>query len=1101
MLEPTTILSYLRDVTDLVDTTAAAPSADAPRWVVSYDDLYAGGLSSHTTREMLLAYAYKFNDVAFGDRSIPLLCCLRSLLTDDEGARIPLLCVRAMLDANGTLAPYPESSAWIPQNVIASSEYFNSEFCVCDLDTYCAHAAALSSLPDDGTWTGALTKAVDLFDSVNELTEERLASMSASIDDMTCVLSIWERPDDALDATRMLGRVIPSFIAEDDLALLSGPLRKLLLEAPAPDEEQDMAEELPDDVLLAPKLLCGIPDYLPSLKPREREAVCTVARQQSGDVLAISAPKGTDSLTVAIAAMANQLTYSALRGDQAPLMACIAPMATIQNVLSLFSNRPITGQVALNSRWMPRISMPGTTSRERADKRTLGPLQALCLVHTADGSDIPPSSQCMRQPYGHAQGGDTALYGDAWYVPKASIYYLDCISSYMDERVQNLGQARMRLSERLRKIDQDRCELIDSYACVCRASELLKRRDGLVARIGRLRRGHTVCRERLRFWENLAQTTRTHKSILGKPAADQEAIIARHAQRGEDLAVGKTTLEDVCAAYRYEILRIETSIDRLRGAAANLTKRIRSSGPEGKKCTEIIRRLAKTCPLDASQLAMLEASIDGRSGEVSMEQLEDVLDCTIRPAEFWLSVHIYEATWLLYRHRAISTMHSGRDATSGAWRGWSALCPFSLIPTDIAVGTVCALTGLGKGRVDLAMVVHADAFDIPRGIAAASASNRLVLLGSVATMGSAPLRKDTFDEIQGTALAGESAWTELKESGIAVSLNMSLYEFVLKKAHIPMFALCDTERSYGELDDLRMDLFPGERLRTNRLPANSADDTEYPLGNVVPSLSYVLVPDSSWVQRGPSRQNRSEVLALGRWLQNHVREILSCYRGGTDAPLVLASPFAAQTRLLAEFVSGLSPAIRARIETRSLHELGEDTWPVVVLCMTCGPDAFNGLGCANAKNVLATIAAAAKDALILFCGGVWMRSHDDVAKAVLKHSTRVGRLFSSPRKAKEDTAQGELVLRTKPLSLTALLSSLKARDEIAEIPSTSEVNKALLKAGLIERVKGADHVGWRPTPAGREIGILATKDHFGHLYCSYTRESEVVIATVVETMG
>lgn len=139
-----------------------------------------------------------------------------------------------------------------------------------------------------------------------------------------------------------------------------------------------------------------------------------------------------------------------------------------------------------------------------------------------------------------------------------------------------------------------------------------------------------------------------------------------------------------------------------------------------------------------------------------------------------------------------------------------------------------------------------------------------------------------------------------------------------------------------------------------------------------------------------------------------------------------------------------------------------------------------------------------------------MRSHEPVAKAILKYATRVGRLFSAPRRRRPPVQEGDApttaptdapVFRSKPLSISALLNVLKMRNEIDVLPEPAEVNKALMKAGLIERAK--DHkgkAGWRPTAAGREVGIIAKKDHYGHPFCVYTRDSEAVVTSVVETV-
>ena len=1117
MLEPAAILGYLSDAASFGDATYPSFSADAPQWVVSFDDFASGGLSSHATREIMLAYSFDHEDVDFGGQAIPLLCCLRSILYERDEQRTPLLCMRAMLDANGSLSPFPNAAAWIPTEVLEESPYRSESLSVCDYDTYRAHEAAMLSLPSDGSWSSAVERAIDLFDSVCELTPETLALLEATLDDASCVLSIWERPDDLREAAHVLGSAHELMETEDesaDIILQNVSLGALTLAAhddPHTDSAHDHADaELPDEVFIAPKLLCGIPDHLPALSGKEREAIVDVARRRAGDLHAVCAPKGTGARPVAIGSMANLLTTHALRGELAPVMACIGSRSDLEAMVELLENRPIAGQVALNSRWLTRISKTNARGTERVERRTLGPLQTLCLMHASDGVGHIDVGRCLQQPFAHPYGGDPAQYSNEWYVPKAAIYFLDCVSSFMGERVQSLARAGALLSDHLRRIDQDRCELIDAYAGVCNASELMRQRDGLVARISRLRRGHTVCRERLRFWERLIRENQPRRSLLGKQTQNQAELIARHMQRGEELAKGKTRIADVCEAYRTEIGRIETSIDRLRGASANLTRRIKAAEPHGKKCAEIIGRLGEACGLDATQTALLEASIDGRSSEVSIAHLDDVLDLTVRPAEFWLSVHIYESRWLSAGQRRLNQPRTLREGSKPAWKDWASLCPFQLVPSDIATSVVTRLGGGDMETVRLSVVLDADEMDIPRGAAIALCSDQMVVFGSAASLGAKALRHQAFDEVRVRSTMGDGAWADLSAQGLCVSSDSSFFSYAQDRPGVSRTRLADTYESYGELDDLRSELFPGERLHTHRVPAHSADDDAYPLADIVPSISYVLVPDSSWEQRGHSRRNHAEAQALARWMANHIDEMLQRFKGEERPPLLLVSPFRAQADLLRTYVDGLAPAVRQRVEVRALCDLGEELWPIVILCATCGPEAYDGLGSADARHVLALSAAASRYALVVFCGGAWMRSHEPVAKAILKYATRVGRLFSAPRRRRPPVQEGDApttaptdapVFRSKPLSISALLNVLKMRNEIDVLPEPAEVNKALMKAGLIERAK--DHkgkAGWRPTAAGREVGIIAKKDHYGHPFCVYTRDSEAVVTSVVETV-
>ena len=166
--------------------------------------------------------------------------------------------------------------------------------------------------------------------------------------------------------------------------------------------------------------------------------------------------------------------------------------------------------------------------------------------------------------------------------------------------------------------------------------------------------------------------------------------------------------------------------------------------------------------------------------------------------------------------------------------------------------------------------------------------------------------------------------------------------------------------------------------------------------------------------------------------------------------------------------------------------------------------------------MLSLLAAHAQDAMVLFWGATWLKSDNDAALTYLRRSAMVGRLYSVVREGRmnhrrsqdqprhlDDTANLPLErdLRAKPLSLTSLLRKLEKSGDLPAVPSTTKLNLALEKVGLIERVTtDAGQSGWRPTAAGREIGILATSDRKGSPFCSYAPSTEPVITSTAITL-
>lgn len=990
MIPADKLLSYLHDVC-LAGGLNKAPDASGAQWTLTFDELCTGGLSTHITRDICLRYSLMHEESAFGERDIPLVCCVRTLGFADGSADFPALLIRATLKASGDLEPAPRPYVWIPAELIASDELYNSSIALCDLDTYLAHDAALASLPLDGTWENALERAVDFFDAVCTVDDDDLERLGMTLETNTCTIQIWEHPCDHGAAARTL---------ESQQAVL-GSLAGALLDGEGHAGSTSAAPS--DDVLLPHKVLCGIPDSLIPLEQRDQEVLSSIALRSGEGVLCLRAPAGTSGTVVAMAAMANLYTSCALRGEKAPTMRYVASASELARFVGLLSSRPTSGQVALSSRWLPRISSTtsGDTSAAR-DKRILGPLGALCIVRTSDGVSTDALGPCLTQPLGHPRGGDVALYADPWYTPKATIYFLDCVSGFFHTRVRSLGEARQLLSDRLHCIDRVRQELIEAYSNVCKANELLRQRDNLVARIGRLRRAHTACRNRLAFWEEILRNNPVRKPLFGKAEPDQSALIAQNAQRGEDLTQDKKLVQDVCGAYREELARLENSIDRLRGASTNLAKRIQAAEPAGETCAQAIERLSGLCSLTIEQTSMLETSLDGRTHEVSLVVLNKALDQTIRPAEFWLALHLYESHWLeINQHgNALVRTNEAPELTPGTW---ATLCPFELVPAQICVSTAYEESSAAQEACDLAIVAEGHMLDLGRGLALCSYARRMLVMGTTGTIGAEPLRYRTFDEISTSAYGDPEMWAKLNEYGASASSGASLFGWTLRCAGDDVLGLTDTRLTYGELDDLRSDLVPAEPLRSNRVPANSADDNEFALAGVLPSLSYVTVPDSAWKPQGPSRANQAEAMALGRWLERHLAEVMACYERVQDAPVAVICPYASQVRAV-RTVLDASPAIAAyaeRIDVLTLGEVENGQWPMVVFCATCGPSAYESDGPRSLRTTINMSLSCATDAYLLVCGTSWENTTNEVAAQVLSHMTQVGRLFSKPRRRRK----------------------------------------------------------------------------------------------------
>lgn len=1098
MLAAKKVLDYLADVSGLGSGLVVRFGELTRRWEIALEEVRKGILVAPLTDAMRAACAEDYPRSVWGARGVGVLVCLVAVRPKDgSGPCDPLLVLPGELDSHGHLLPLEHGRAFVPQEHLSSDGVRNRTLCVCDLDAYRAHQLAMSSLPDDGSWTTAVSRAVDLFHAVSTLDPQELDAMGLSLVEDVCTIALCDHPSLGNPATALLQRA--ALACDDQGEALRGPARTLLFgDRDHARKDEDGIEELPEDLLLNHKLLYGAPGHLPTLTPSDHEVLASFSRQTRGDLLMVRAPAGTNAPVVALHAMANLLTECVLRGDRVPLMACVGTARTLEGMLGLLSRRPTYGQTAVPSRWLPRIAQgaPSLTPGP-GGRKVLGSLGALAMVHVAEGEDLAAGPSALVERFGHPADGDAACYADPWYVPKATLHYLDCASSFLGTRVRDVAEAAGLLSEHLRLIDQKRCELVDAYAEVCRAAEQLRERDVVVAQLVPLRRAHKQTRERLVYWEGIAQGNPPKRSIITRAQPDQSKLIQACRQDVEPLAEGCVLVEDVCTAYRNELERVESEIDRLRGLSATLARRVRAASPEGQRCSEIIADLVRSCGLNNEQAEQLESVMDGH--DTSAAYLDVAVDKTVRQTEFWLAVHVCEARWL---------ERCARQPRED-WRTLACLCPLSFLTPGVALGKMAEdAAGATDGRpaVDLLVVLDANEVDAPEGVALLSQTERALVMGTDGSLMPLATFGDTSGDMHARSVVGDEVF-DLMTLGVVGSRPSTLFGLGLLGRDVKRVRLSDTYDTVVELADLRSELVPGERV--DSVESGMARDVETrTVMRVLPPLSHVLVPDSAWGQVGGSRRNRAEALAVTRWVTNHASDLLSLHaltQGSTGRPVAIVTPYELQAELLREVLGHQADVPHDLVDVLWLPEAVGQAWPVVLLCSTCGPESIDDDCAGGTRSIISTAAALARDALVMFCGGSWAKSACPAAVTFMRRSIRVGRLFSVARqeRGKVDGADARLAseLHSKPLSLTALLARLKSRGDLACVPSTASVNKALGSVGLIERVrteKGSN--GWRPTAAGREVGILATVDHNGCPFCSYTVASMPVIASIVDSM-
>lgn len=321
--------------------------------------------------------------------------------------------------------------------------------------------------------------------------------------------------------------------------------------------------------------------------------------------------------------------------------------------------------------------------------------------------------------------------------------------------------------------------------------------------------------------------------------------------------------------------------------------------------------------------------------ESFVSALDEMLDTTVRPFEFWLALHYFECQWLLTGDRLSEEELSKRtqDCFERYWKLLPNLTPL-VVMTMFRLPLVFKYlsdthktdaTSFGFGRIDLLIVDEAGQVDTAIGAAALALAKRAVIVGDVSQL--PPVWN--VSEVADTLIAQNPLdlntsldWQKLQVAGLTASQPSSLmraaqaacpwsYHYRADgKIHTEggLF-LSEHRRCKNEIIKYCNDLLYHGLLKPKR---NPNEKPEYPGTPYIelPPMGYVATTGSAR-QLGTSRVNEEEAEAIARWLYENYPAIRAQYpktvaKAGAEknkGVVGIVTPFKAQAKLIRKKLS------------------------------------------------------------------------------------------------------------------------------------------------------------------------------------------------------
>ncbi|MFC0672998.1 DEAD/DEAH box helicase [Brachybacterium hainanense] len=509
-------------------------------------------------------------------------------------------------------------------------------------------------------------------------------------------------------------------------------------------------------------------------------------------------------------------------------------------------------------------------------------------------------------------------------------------------------------------------------------------------------------------------------------------------------------------------------------------------------------------------------------GCADLEQLDGVLDSTLRHAEFWLAVHCYEARWLGTEDflGPDDRWKSTPAVMERYWRQAAALTPCFVMTVYQVPRYLERWVKDGErpefdiGRIDLLIVDEAGQVDTPLALPVLALARSALVVGDEQQL--APvwsIDEETDREMASGVGIGAAPWeTELRARGLTCSVPSSLMRAASHASRwsfgdgAPGLLLREHFRCHPDIIGFCNDLLYDGLLEPMRDPAATRIDG--------PAFRFVDVPSSQDSRQGTSRINRPEAAAVAAWIVGHYAELLDLYRGqeedpgatvAADALIGVVTPFAAQARVITEEIrsaaraagpeAGLPGDLAGRITVGTAHRLQGAERPVVLFSAVYGTGSDAAPFIDATPQLMNVAVSRAKDLLVVFAApNRWARG--PVFEVMSAHATRssrtpdaglpdagppdaeppgraadAGSAEPSGRAAPQSSAEDRpLPATAEPVTLSRLLRAWREdatlREEDAGLTAAA-LNLRLREAGVLTGGPG----GWAPSPLAAHLGV------------------------------
>ena len=705
------------------------------------------------------------------------------------------------------------------------------------------------------------------------------------------------------------------------------------------------------------------------LSPSQRESINHFTHMSDGEILAVNGPPGTGKTTLLQSIVANMYVERALKKEKPPLIvASSTNNQAVTNIIESFGKIDRVGYENLEERWIEGVKsfavyFPSSDKEKEKEAKNRG-------YHYTDLrgknfiSDIETEENILKS--------------------KGKI--LSNFNRYFGENVLSLDHCESKIYERLSQINLIRIDLLNlfnkfkSYGIIDKAIEeylLLEKK-----KIEELEDKISFNFLRVEAWRKHFKEMPFIYKLLGFLKSFRRKIETRNRmfiESGEIFLDEYMDLAEIEEKYSYIIKNSKTQLSDLQ------------------RIYKKIEDLKIQYDDKLSELKELKINIfknENKKAVINLDQINEVMDKTLKYIEFWLSVHYYECRWV-----------NGEDKLTENQKGRTYANVLDKLYNRLSMITPCYVMtfhqlpknflAFGENKtfylynyIDLLIVDEAGQVSPEIAACSFSLAKKAIVVGDVHQIEPVWSISKALDKtlaLENKVIKNIDEYEKLSDLGITAS-NSSVMKLASNRCQYEKHGdrglfLSEHRRCYNEIISYCNDLVYKKKLEPMR--GNGQDDKNYKLNNLH-QMAYKQVETEYSSKRGSSRYNKKEAIEIVNWINKNFEMIRGAYPEENVKNLLgIITPFKAQVSCIRNELRNAPEFIRKNVSIGTVHTFQGAERRIIIMSTVYGRNEDCYFIDTN-KSMLNVAVSRAKDNFLVFGDITSFKNDEKSATGLLK---------------------------------------------------------------------------------------------------------------------